>query len=210
MKAFVTVLAVSLSFAMTAAATDVSPKFETYFGFDWVRFNPDTANLPSFNADGGSAQFVYNFSKGMGFAFDAGAVTKDTLRSVFSNKQSHFLIGPRYGFYNHSRFTPFGEIMFGVANASVSTDIDRVPTVLPSSVITLPDNVSARLTASRTSFAMMVGGGLDIRISKHFTYRLFDADYFLSRPASLITGEDVNKNNLRLTTGVNLTWGAEH
>ncbi len=207
MKKFLTVLAASLSFALTAGATDI-PGFETYFGFDWVRFNPDTADIPSFNADGGSAQFVYNFKKGAGLAFDFGAVTKDTLRGNFSNEQNHYLIGPRYGFYNHSRFTPFGEILFGVAHASVSTDILRVPAVLPSSSITIPDNVSASLTASRNSFAMMVGGGLDIRLTKHLTYRLFDADYFLSRPASLITGEDVNKNNVRLTTGVNLTWGA--
>jgi len=208
MKAFLTVLAASLSFAWTATAAEI-PGFETYFGFDWVRFNPDTANIRSFSADGGSAQFVYNFSKGIGAAFDVGAVTKDTLQGVFSNKQSHFLIGPRFGFYNHSRFTPFGEVLFGVANASVSTDILRVPTVFPSSSITLPDNISASLTASRTSFAMMAGGGLDIRLTKHLTYRLVDADYFLSRPVSLLTHENVNKNNVRLTTGVNFTWGAE-
>ena len=207
MKAFLTVLAASLSFAWTATAADI-PGFETYFGFDWVKVNPDTADIPSFNADGDSAQFVYNFEKGFGVAFDVGAVTKDTLKGIFTNKQSHFLIGPRYGFYNHSRFTPFGEVLFGVANASVSTDILQVPTVFPASSITLPDNVSASLTASRTSFAMMAGGGLDIRLTKHITYRLFDADYFLSRPVSLLTHENVNKNNVRLTTGVNFTWGA--
>ena len=50
---------------------------------------------------------------------------------------------------------------------------------------------------------MMAGGGLDIRIIKHILYRLFNADYFLSRPTSLISGGDVNKNNVRLTTGIN-------
>ena len=203
----VAVLAAFLSFALTAAATDV-PGFETYLGYDWVRFNPNTASIPSFDANGGSGQFVYNFHKGIGLAFDAGAVTKDTFSGVFSNRQTHFLIGPRYGFYNHSRFTPFGEVLFGGANASVSTSILKAPMVLPSSSITIPDDVSANLTASRTSFAMMAGGGLDIRLSKHITYRLFDADYFLTRPVSFISGENVNKNNVRLTTGVNFTWGA--
>jgi opacity protein-like surface antigen len=208
MKAFIMVLAASLSFALTAAAED-EPKFETYFGFDWARFHPDVADIPSFNTIGGSAQFVYNFHEGFGVAFDAGAVTKDTFKGIFSNRQDHFLIGPRYGFYNHSRFTPFGEILFGGATASVSTDLNHVPVAFPLSSITLPDNVSATLTKSRTSFAMMVGGGLDIRLSKHLTYRLLDADYYLTRPVSFITGENVNKNNVRLTTGVNFTWGAE-
>ena len=202
----VAVLAAILSFGLTAAAAD-SPGFEAYFGYDWVKFNPDATAIPSFTADGGSAQLVYNFYKGIGLTFDAGAVTKDTFSGVFNNRQTHFLIGPRYGFHNHSRFTPFGEILFGGADASVSTSIVEAPTVLPSTAITVPDNVSARLTASRTSFAMMAGGGLDIRLSKHFTYRLFDADYFLTRPISFISGENVNKNNLRVTTGVALTWG---
>ena len=54
---------------------------------------------------------------------------------------------------------------------------------------------------------MMAGGGLDIRLAKHFTYRLFDADYYLTRPISFISGGNVNKNNFRVTTGVALTWG---
>ena len=82
-----------------------------------------------------------------------------------------------------------------------------MPTVLPSTSITVPDNVSVKLTASRTSFAMMAGGGVDIRLAKHFTYRLFDADYYLTRPISFISGGNVNKNNFRVTTGVALTWG---
>ncbi len=203
----VAVLAAFLSFALTAAATDV-PGFETYLGYDWVRFNPNTAGIPSFDANGGSGQFVYNFHKGIGLAFDAGAVTKDTFSGVFSNRQTHFLLGPRYGFYNHSRFTPFAEVLFGGANALVSTNIVNVPTVLPASSITVPDNVSASLNVSRTSFAMMAGAGLDIRLSKHVTYRLVDADYFLTRPVSFLTGVNENRNNVRLTTGVNFTWGA--
>jgi hypothetical protein len=212
MKAYFMAIAASLSFALTASATDV-PRFETYFGFDWVRFNPDVTDIPSFHADGGSAQFMYNFSKGIGLALDVGAVTKDTFGGFFTNRQAHFLIGPRYGYHNHTRFTPFVEVLFGAADSSVSVDINnigRVPSVLPSSSITVPPDVdvSAKLSLSRTSFAMMAGGGLDIRLTKRITYRLFDTDYYLSRPTSLFSGEDVNRNNFRVTTGVNFTWGA--
>jgi opacity protein-like surface antigen len=207
MKKVVTVFVAALSFSLTATAAD-APRFGAYFGYDWIHFNPDTADIQSFNANGVSGQFMYNFYKGLGVAFEAGLVTKDTSRAIFSNRQAQFLIGPRYGFYNHSRFTPFVEVLFGAARGSVSLDLNRVQDVFPSSSISLPDNVSARLTASRTSFAMMAGGGLDIRLTeKVITYRLFDADYYLCRPDSLITGQNVNKNNVRLTTGVNFTWG---
>jgi hypothetical protein len=206
---FVAALVAFLSFALTAAAED-SPGFEAYFGFDWVKFNPDTPNIPSFNADGGSAQLIYNFHKGIGLAFDAGVVTKDTFGGVLDNKQAHFLLGPRFAYRNHSRFTPFGEVLFGVGEASVSTsaaDIARVPSVLPASSITVPTDVDVRLSVTRTSFAMMAGGGLDIRLAKHFSYRLFDADYYLTRPVSFISGGNVNKNNFRVTTGIAFTWG---
>jgi hypothetical protein len=61
------------------------------------------------------------------------------------------LIGPRYGSYDHRGFTPFAEVLFGAGHGSVSTDVSQF------SPITLPDDVSAKLTASRTSFAMMAG-----------------------------------------------------
>jgi opacity protein-like surface antigen len=207
MKRFATLSAASLVFALTAVAAE-APRFGAYVGYDWMNFNPDVANIPSFHANGGSGQFMYNFSNGLGIAFDAGVVTKDSVTRFFSNRQSHFLLGPRYGFYNHSRFTPFVEALFGGSRGSVSMDLNQVQEVFPSSSITLPDNVSARLTASRTQFAMMAGGGLDIRLTeKVIAWRLFDADYYLVRPNSLITGQDVNKNNFRLTTGINFNWG---
>ena len=209
MKSLCVAFAAFLSFAWTATATDF-PRFETFLGYNWVRFHPNSDFLPNYNANGGSGQFAYNFSHGVGIAFDAGVVTKDTFGGIFTTRQSHFLVGPRFAYHNHSRFTPFGEVLFGGAHGSLSLnvdDIDRVPVLLPSSVV-LPDNVDVRLTASRNSFAMMAGGGFDIRLSKHISYRVIQADYYLVRPASLITGDDVNRNNVRLATGVNFTWGA--
>lgn len=207
LKTVVTVFAVSLVFALTAAAAD-APRFGAYVGYDWIQLNPDTANIPSFHANGGSGQFMYTFYKGLGAAFEAGVVSKDTSNGILSNRQSQFLLGPRYGYYNHSRFTPFVEALFGASRGSVSIDLNQVQEVFPSSSINLPDDVSGRLTASRTQFAMMAGGGLDIRLTeKVISWRLFDADYYLSRPNSLITAQDVNKNNFRLTTGINFNWG---
>jgi hypothetical protein len=90
----------------------------------------------------------------------------------------------------------------------VSLDLNQVQEVFPSSSINLPNDVSGRLTASRTQFSMMAGGGLDIRLTeKVISWRLFDADYYLCRPNSLITAQDVNKNNFRVTTGINFNWG---
>ena len=89
-KSFLLIGAVLLS-ALVASATEESGKYETFAGYSFVRFNPNSGcsasvcglNLvPSFNANGGDGQFVYNFNKGLGLAFDLGAVTKGELNRV--------------------------------------------------------------------------------------------------------------------------------
>ena len=143
MRVFVTVFAASLSFALTASAADAT-RFGAYLGYDWVNFNPDSPNISSFHANGGSAQFQFNASHGIGAAFDIGAVTRDTFGGVLSNRQTHFLVGPRYGYYNHSRFTPFVEVLFGAAEGSVSLDVTDVNRITPFSQLISP-------TTSRSS-----------------------------------------------------------
>jgi hypothetical protein len=223
MKKIVTILAASLSFALVAGAADV-PKTEAFVGYQFTRFNPDSPFVPSLNANGGSGQFVYNFWKGLGAAVDAGAVTKGIINGINADTTVvHFVAGPRYAFYNSSRFTPFVEAMFGGAYTTTSTLIPITTTINPGGPIlpvgTVPvltpligtafgNQVTARLVASRTSFAMLTGGGFDWRLSKHVSLRPVAFDYYLTRPSSLITGQDSNKNNWRYTAGVNFTFGA--
>jgi opacity protein-like surface antigen len=174
MKKIVTILAASLSLALVAGAADV-PKTEAFIGYDFVRFNPDSNFIPSLNANGGSGQFVWNFYKGFGVAFDGGAVTKGIINGLdVDTTVAHFVAGPRYAFYNSSRFTPFVEALFGGAYTTTSTEISAVPVLNPlvtGAVTDLNLPVSARLVASRTSFAMLTGGGFDWKLSKHVSIR---------------------------------------
>jgi hypothetical protein len=182
---------------------------ETFLGYNFVRFNPDSGFVPSFNANGGSGQIVYNFSKWVGVAVDIGAVNKGVLngRDVDTTVM-HFVAGPRFAFHNHTRFTPYGEALFGGAYGTTSTRISALP--IADNIVGLDPNlpISARLTASHTGFAMMIGGGLDIKISKHLAFRPVGMDYYLTRVPSFATGNDVNRNNWRYMTGVNFMFGA--
>src|SRR6185312_192992 len=76
MKKIITVIATSLCFAFVAGATDV-PKTEVFLGYSFVRLSSNGNIIPSRDLNGGSGQFVYNFWKGLGVAFDAGAVTNN-------------------------------------------------------------------------------------------------------------------------------------
>jgi hypothetical protein len=67
--------------------------------------------------------------------------------------------------------------------------------------------ISTRVTASHTGFAMMAGGGLDIKLSKHIAFRPIGADYYLTRVPSFVSGDTTNRNNFRYSAGINFLFG---
>src|SRR5262249_13124605 len=153
-----------------------------------------------FNANGGSGQFVYNFNKWIGVAVEGGAANKGVLNGAdVDTTVAHVVAGPRISYHNHSRFTPFGEVLFGGAFGTTSTQIPVIPVAGPASFLPVPIGVpiSARIQASNSGFAMMAGGGLDIKMSKHVAFRPLEFDYYLTRLPNLLTGDDTNKNNWR-------------
>jgi hypothetical protein len=208
MRNIIRIFAAVPLFALVASATDW-PKYETFLGYSWVRFNPNSGYIPSFNANGGYGQFQYNFNRSFGAVIDAGAVTKGELQGRDINSTvASVTAGPRYTFRNHGRFTPFVHVLFG--GAFFSASIPVVGAVLPPGVIIpQPGAITARWTTSTSSFAMFAGGGLDIKLSKHIAFRPIGADYYLARPDSLLTGNSSNRNNFRYTGGINFLFGAQ-
>lgn len=209
-KSYLLICAALLSVSV-AAATDL-PKMETFLGYDFARFDPNSPFVPSFNANGGSGQFVYNVRSGFGLAIDLGATTKGTLNQTkIDTTIVDFVAGPRYTFHNHSRFMPYVQALFGGAYATISAPISIIAdgVVTPLEPIVVPTAITARLTASHTGFAMLAGGGLDIKLGKHVAFRPFEASYYLTRIPSLLTGNITNRNNFRYSAGVNFLFGAK-
>lgn len=209
MRRFFAAIASVPLFALVASATD-APKAETFLGYNFVRFNPNSPFIPSFNANGGSGQFVYNFRRWIGAAFEAGAVTHGSLNGIIDTTVVHFVAGPRFRYYNHSRFTPYAEALFGGAYATASAPIGVAGVVLPPGFVLPPGGlIGSRIGASRTGFAMFIGGGLDIKVGKHIAIRPFGVDYYLTRLPTLLTGNTNNQNNFRYMGGVNFLFGAQ-
>jgi hypothetical protein len=211
-KSFVAVGSVLLSVSIAGAA-DV-PRMETFLGYNYVRFNPNSNFIPSFNANGGGGQFVYNANKWIGGVFDLGAVHNGSLiGSTADTTVVNFVAGPRVAFRNRSRFTPYAQVLFGGAYSTTSARVSLRPgggVFLPPGIVVPPDTpITARLNASHTGFAMMAGGGLDIKLSKHIVFRPIGADYYLTRIPSLLTGDTTNRNNFRYSAGFNFLFGAQ-
>jgi len=93
--------------------------------------------------------------------------------------QNYVLAGPRFYLGNtESRFDPFVHALFGYAHYDAHFAS------------------SAGNAASGGGYAMALGGGADIKLIRHLSYRLFQTDYFLSR------FNKNTQNNLRVSTGL--------
>lgn len=210
-KSFVIVALTALT-SWAAFATDEVARYETFLGYDFVRFNPNSGFIPSFNANGGSGQFAYNFDKWFSAVVDLGAVNKGTLGgSPIDTTVVNFVAGPRLNWHNGSRFKPYVQALFGGAYGTSSALISAVvvpgTTPMPFAIPTSP--VSARLVTSTTNFAMLTGGGLDIRFGKHFSFRPIEVDYYLTRMPGFFNSNQTSQNNFRYSAGVNFLFGAQ-
>jgi hypothetical protein len=217
-----TVIAAGLLFAFVAGATDI-PRYEAFLGYTYVRanqFNQETGlgkTIGGFDMNGGSGQFIYNFDKWFSGVADIGAVTKQNVGIInASNTTSFYLFGPRVSYRSESRFTPYAQIVFGAATRSLSRQLDVVtganipvfPVVKPRDLFPGANTeITAQVSANQTAFAMAVGGGLDWKIAKHFSFRPVSVDYVLTRFPSALTGDNHNQNSIRASAGFIFTFG---
>ena len=211
MRKSIAVMGVALLFTLAAAAQD-TPKMETFLGYTYVRANSAT-NVPAFSANGGSGQFAYNFNKWLSGVADVGAVHSGNISGFHLDSTiANFVFGPRVSL-RYSRLRPYFQTLFGGVYAATSTRVVAIPVAAPlATFVPTPipgEPITARLGAQQTAFAMTIGGGLDIKISKHLSFRPIGLDYYMTRLQDLRTQGDNNQNNLRYTTGFNFTFGAQ-
>jgi opacity protein-like surface antigen len=169
--------------------------------------------------NGGSAQFIYNFNKWFSGVADLGAVHRGNVAVLnVDDRRAFFMAGPRLSYRTSSRWTPYFEVLFGASRRSVSNELSVVtgpntpalPVVTPHDLFPGPGvEITAEVSASQTDFAMATGGGVDVRISKRFTFRPIAVDYLYTTFPSLVTGKGSSQNGLRATIGFTFTFGAE-
>jgi len=165
--------------------SDEYPKVEVFVGYSalgeangrGISFGPNAfvgANYSAAKA-GFETSIIRNFSKHFGIKGDfsaqfnnqsaSGPITActpacTTVTQAFQLKTRvyNFLAGPEFKARNSTRFTPFAHVLAGVAHTS-ATFTTPGPTF------------NLLLKKSDNSFAMALGGGLDIRASKRVSFR---------------------------------------
>jgi opacity protein-like surface antigen len=212
MKKSFAVFAAVLIFACVAAAQD-TPRIETFLGYTYTRTNTAT-NVPAFNANGGSGQFAYNFNRYLSAVADLGAVHNGNIGGAqIDNTTANFLFGPRLSM-RYARLRPYFQVLWGGAVITASSKVNAIvasPTgvIGPGNNLIPGDPITARIGADQTAFAMTAGGGLDIKLNKHVSFRPIGVEYYLTRFQNLRSQNDNNQNNIRYTAGLNFTFGAQ-
>jgi opacity protein-like surface antigen len=197
---------------LCAQSAAPAPKVELFLGYS--RFaaatNPSTGTAGNRMVDlnGGSAALTFNLNRYLGLVADVSAYRNTQLqltgtganqpRTVPANGNAFtYLFGPRLSFRNDTRFTPFVHVLAGGVHASAVTATNCVgPTCTP-----LP---------AQNAFAMTAGGGLDIRLFQHLSLRPIQAEYMMTRFASILDGTKTTQNDLRLASGLVFTFGGRH
>jgi outer membrane immunogenic protein len=184
MWVFVNTLLLSLT---TAAVAQQKPSntIDASITFSELRANAPVGGCGCFWMAGGTGEISYpvwrNFSA---VAEVAGHTTShipdfNTGLSLLSG-----MGGVRLRVPNHTRFQPFAQALFG--------GVHGFDSYFPAPVGKLP-------TSYDTSFALAVGGGLDVTISKHIWIRALKADYNYSALRNL---QGDNQNQLRIGAGI--------
>ena len=181
------------------------PRFELFAGYSYLRAVPTMAagnRLVWMN--GGSTSLAFNINRHLGLVGDFGVYTNSAVQftgaytgTVNVNNSNvaalTYLFGPRLSFRNHDRITPFAQVLFGGMRANLVTLANCTSncTVLP----------------VQNSFAMTAGGGLDIRLQRHFAIRIIQAEYLMTRFTSYTTGLAGTQNDMRLSSGIVFRFG---
>jgi hypothetical protein len=65
-------------------------------------------------------------------------------------------------------------------------------------------------SGNNNGFAMNAGGGIDLRLTQHFSARPVEVDYLLTHfNANHVSGYSSNQNNFRYFAGIDFTWGGK-
>ena len=161
-----------------------TPKIELYGGYDYVRYNANpringVTSSVSYGANGMSGQAVYNMNSRLGIMGELSGyrLARSGLGTTY---QVSYLFGPRVSLRRHV-VTLFAQVLFGGVWAADGVTLGPV-----------------------SAFGMTAGGGIDLRISRYFTVRPLQAEYFMTK---FPDGANDRQNNFRYGAGIVLRLG---
>jgi outer membrane protein OmpA-like peptidoglycan-associated protein len=195
-------VAILCGVATFAAAQDQpTPKWELFGGYSFVYFGTDVHgllpggiipvnSLVESNPRGAGASITYNFNRWLGLTGDvSGDLSSGESGVEMRIDDAEFFnlsAGPKVTF-RRRRLSPFLEVLMG------------------------EHRLASELFRSDYEVGFMAGGGLDLKLNRHFALRLIRADYVYSHhqygSSTVVPATDIR--GARLQSGLVFTWGGE-
>lgn len=206
------VLGIVLLFGTVAFAQDYA-KVEVPVNYSYMRFNPENSSIVhsfSLNGGGGGVTVYVNHFLGIegdlqGYA-SAGNQTwtfPATASSPCPNgctvKSSADLFTYNAGpilKYRTEHFEPFVETLFGGAHSNTYNNVRHNLCINPSPCST------ASLSPSNNAWDFMIGGGVDVPLTKSIAIRAAQIDFVLTRFGNGFTNGNNNQSNFRYNGGI--------
>jgi opacity protein-like surface antigen len=173
------------------AHAQTSSRFDLSASYSFLRADPShNDGVCGFNLNGGDLTLGYNAKSWLTATVDVGGYAgthpvQECLLSACPSIVSSggttwtYLAGPRVNFRHSGRFTPYAQVLFGIAHGS-----------------------SLFVPGSQNAFAMSVGGGFDYRVTNHFSLRPIQVDYLVTCMKEFNSGNGDTQNNLRVSSGL--------
>lgn len=160
-----------------------TPQVEIPLYFQLVHANAPPGDCDCFWMTGGGGGLVYNIDRHWSAVADflgahAGGINGGSEDLTIFNYQ----FGPRYSYRNHTRYTPYGQILLGGSNVSSN---------------------NAVYGSGTNVFGSTVGGGFNVRLSDHFAVIPLEASWMFSQAPN---NDNDRQNNLRLSFGIVLRF----
>jgi peptidoglycan-associated lipoprotein len=186
--------AVSAAQSTSQSASHASagtPRAELALDYSYLRSNAPPGGCTCFALNGGGASFAWLIRPGGSLAL-AGEITAARAGSITASgldlNLTSYTAGLRYRVnMRESRWQPFAQVLLGAAHSGGS----------------LVGGQSPAAANAGAAFAANLGGGLDLRANRRFSFRLVQADYLLT---TFDNGSNDHQNNLRIDAGVVLQF----
>jgi hypothetical protein len=155
------------------------------FGYNYMRAPDESAK----NLNGFGGSLFCNVKPWIAVGGDFGALfgsTTDTVGTIKFDTSLHrqtYLFGPEFDFYPNDKVKIFIHPLFGGVHDTTKTTIG-----------------TTSVSSSATTFAVDFGGGVDIKLNKHFFVRPFQVDYMLTD----FGGQ--RQNNVRFSSGIGIRF----
>lgn len=189
-------LVVSAPQAASSNQSEHAPAAELFGGYSFMRFNVKTPlDKENFDQHGGIISIAGNVNRWFGMVAEFSGYHVTGMPPSTNAEFFNFLFGPKFS-HRGPRWTPFAQVLFGAAHAK--SNVSPPNTINPGTAFFSTNSIHPN------AFATAFGGGADLTLTKHVAWRVFQADYLLSK---FNDSDNNHQNNFRIATGLVFRFG---